>query len=123
VSVSTGVQEFIAQYVDSIETLEILLLLHRSPDTYWIPKAIESHQGMKPGSAEPRLQRLVADRLVIKGQSGGYRYMVRDPALGRDVDALSAEYGERRVAVVDAIYSEKHSALRAFSDAFKIKGE
>lgn len=122
-SVPQPLQEFIRDYVDSIETLEILLLLNRAPDTFWTTTAIDSHFGMKQGTADKRLQAMLRNGLVTRGTSGGYRFMPRDEAQRALVAALATAYGDRRASVVNTVFSENLARLRAFSDAFKVKSE
>ncbi|HET7711542.1 MAG TPA: hypothetical protein VFL80_06395 [Thermoanaerobaculia bacterium] len=122
-SVPQPLQDFIGCHIDSIETAEILLLLYRSPDTFWTPTAIESHFGMKPGLAERRLKALTDARLLIKGMSGAYRYQPADEREHGTVQQLAAVYAERRVDVVNTIASENLSRLHAFAEAFRVKKE
>lgn len=117
------VLDFIRDHVDSIETLEIILLLHRAPDTFWRPEAIESHLGLKPGTAEKCLQKLDVSGIALQGMTRGYRYRATDAAVDRSVKALAAAYAEHRISVVNAVYSENLRRLRAFADAFKVKGD
>lgn len=114
---------FIRRYVGSMETLEILLLLQRAPDTFWTASAIDSHFGMKQGTAQERLQGLLQSHLVTRGTSGGYRYAPRDEELREGVSALAIAYAERRAVVANIVYSENLERLRAFSEAFKVKSE
>jgi hypothetical protein len=123
VSLQQPIEEFIRRYIDSIEALEILMLLQRAPDTFWTPVAIESHLGMKQGIAEQRLQRLLQNGFVTKGMSGGYRYAPADDDLRAGISALAAAYADGRSAVLNVVFSESHPRLRAFSDAFKVKSE
>ena len=114
------VEELIAGCIDSIETLEILLLLQRSPDTFWRPAAVGSHLGMGEGTAEKRLAGLLGRELVTKGTSGGYRYTPKDDEVREHVSALAAAYAEQRAAVVNAVFGENLTRIRAFADAFKV---
>jgi len=120
-SVPQPLQDFIRDHVDTIETLEILLLLQRGPDTYWTGSAIDSHIGMKEGTADKRLQGLVRSGLVARGTSGGYRFMPQKEEQRELVSMLATAYGERRASVVNTVFSENLARLRAFSDAFKVK--
>lgn len=122
-SQARSLNEFIGRYIDSIETLEILLLLQRSPDTFWRPEAIDSHLGLKPGISDNRLSGLLQNGLVTAGTSGGYRYQVQDEDLKSWVSKLTSEYANRRIHVVNTVYSENLARLRAFAEAFKMKGE
>lgn len=116
-------QEFISRYIDSIETLEILLLLERSPETYWMASAIESHLGIKTGTAEKRLQGLLQNGFIVKGASRGYRFSPENETQNAAVAELATAYTARRVSVVNMVFSENLARLRAFSDAFKVKSE
>ncbi len=122
-SLQESVMELIRRYVDSMETLEIILLLHRAPDTFWTASAIDSHFGMKQGTAEKCLQGLLQNQLVTKGTSGGYRFAPNDEALREGVSALAVAYADRRALVASIVYNENLERLRAFSDAFKVKSE
>jgi hypothetical protein len=117
------IEEVIGRYIDSIETLDVLLLLQRSPDTFWRPEAIDSHLGLKSGMAAKKLESLMRDELVVCGNAGGYRYHVNDENLRNNIADLATAYADRRIAVVNAIYSENPARLRAFADAFKVKSE
>jgi hypothetical protein len=95
VSLQQSVIDLIRRYIDSMETLEIILLLQRAPDTFWTASAIDSHFGMRQGTAEDRLQGLLENHLVTKGKSGGYRYAPEDEELRAGVSALAIAYAER----------------------------
>ncbi len=122
-SLPQPLEQFIARYVDSVETLETLLLLKRSSETFWMTSAIESHLGIKAGSAEKRLQSLLQNGFVVRGMSGAYRYCPKRA----DDDALVAElataYAEQRTAVLNFLFSDSLARLRAFANAFKVKSE
>ena len=62
-------------------------------------------------------------RGIVKGASRGYRYNPGNEALDAAVGELAAAYADRRVSVVNAVFSENLARLRAFSDAFKVKSE
>lgn len=115
--------DFVRRHVDSIETLEILLLLHRAPDTSWTPPALDDHFGMKSGVADKRLQGLLKHGLVIRDPSGGYRLRPKTEDLRAGLEDLATAYAERRSTVVNTVFSENLARLRAFSNAFKVKSE
>ena len=118
-----SLEEFIGRYVDSIETLEILLLLKRSPETYWMTTAIESHLGIRSGTAEKHLRELLDNRFIVRGMTGAFRYSPSNEGHDEAVTALAAAYADQRVAVVNAVFSESLSRLRAFANAFKVTSE
>lgn len=116
-------EQFVRQCVDSLETLEILLLLQREPAAHWTPVAIDSHFGMKSGLADKRLKTLLKHGLVIKNESGGFRFAPKNEELRAGAALLAVAYADRRSNVVNTIFSENLDRLRAFSDAFKVKSE
>jgi len=123
VSLPQPLEQFIARYVDSVETLETLLLLKRSSETFWMTSAIESHLGLKQGNAEKRLQLLLQNEFVVRGMSGGYRYCPKRAEDDVQVSELAVAYAERRAAVLNFLFSDNLARLRAFANAFKVKSE
>jgi hypothetical protein len=118
------VQRLIATCIDSVETMEILILLRRSPDSFWSGEAVAAQLGIKPEVAERKLGALTNAGLLARGfQSGAFRFAPSDDALRQTVDQLAETYANRRINVLNAIYSENLNRLRAFSDAFKLKKE
>jgi hypothetical protein len=117
------VAAFIAEYIDSAEQLETLLLLHSRPDQEWDADAVARAIYTVPQSASRRLETLT--ELGLAHATGAaartYRYAPRDPELDRRVQALASVYRERRVAVINQIYSGPQGAVQSFADAFKLR--
>jgi hypothetical protein len=117
------VKAFIAEYVDSAEQLETLLLLHSRPDEAWDAESVARAIYTVPQSAARRLESLT--ELGLASSDGGaaprFRYAPREPELDGRVKALAAIYRERRVAVINQIYSAPPGAVRSFADAFKLR--
>ena len=87
--------------IDSLEALELLLLLRRSPDTYWTAEAASQQLGINREVASRKLLLLMEAGLVVRGRdTGAYRFCP-----GSD---------EARTL---------QDRLRAFSDAFRLKNE
>jgi hypothetical protein len=125
-AVPADVRAFLAQHVDSVEQLEILLLLHQHPDMDWTPEETAARLYGNPESAARRLARLRDTRLLTgtAPPAASYRY---DPVSAEMRDAvarLAETYRERRVAVITLIASRPMDNVRAFSEAFRIgRGE
>lgn len=123
-NLSEPIRELIRTHVDSVETLELLMLLQRSPDSYWTAAAAEQLLGMRPGTAEKRLDALVAAGLSMRGsQTISYRYSPDDDEKREAVAALAAAYASQRVSVLNLVYSTNLERLKAFSGAFRLKGQ
>ena len=117
------VARFLSQHIDSVEQLEVLLLLHRAAESSWTAEMVAAALYTQPISAGRRLASLCEHGLLeqVGDDPPAYRY-VADPVERRElISTLADTYRERRVAVVTAIASNPMENVRAFSDAFRIR--
>jgi predicted transcriptional regulator len=115
------VRNFLLQCIDSVEQLEVLLLLHRTPEQAWSPETVAQALYSNPGSIQRRLAGLHANGLLASTASSAYRYQPKTSALDATVRLLADTYRERRVAVITVIASKPMENVRAFSDAFRLR--
>jgi hypothetical protein len=120
---SDQLRQFIAAHINSIEQLEVLLLLRRiAPKEVgiaFVTRELSSH----PYSVEGRLLDLLSRRLLTAREVDGemlYRYDP-DPNLVPVLDELALAYTQRRTSVVTLIFSKPIDKIRTFADAFVIK--
>ncbi len=118
-----GVRWFILHHINSVEQLEILLLLHGHPGRAWSADAVARELRIAPASAGERLEDMVRDRLFVRqGVSPKeYRYGPENMKLDDAVRGLAAEYVKRRVTVINSIYSKPIDKIRTFADAFRLR--
>jgi DNA-binding transcriptional ArsR family regulator len=113
------VRRLIVACIGSAADLEILLLLHRSPERSWGPRDVDSELRLGEASARAGLQSLTEAGLV-KLEDEKYRF-----APGRDqrraVDELAEAYARRRVRVIEFLYSKPSDRITLFSDAFRLR--
>jgi hypothetical protein len=120
------VRRFIVDHVDSVEQLEILLLLHQHPGRTWDAEAVARELRISALSAGDRLEdmRRVGLLVRVEGRPGGFRYAPETPGLEDAVSGLATAYAERRVTVINLIFSKPVDKIRTFADAFRLrKGE
>lgn len=115
------VRRFLLQCIDSVEQLEVLLLLHRLPGSARSVEAVAQELYSNPGSIARRMAGLHASGLLATDDSSSYRYQPKTPALDSTVKLLAETYRQRRVAVITVIASKPMENVRAFSDAFRIR--
>lgn len=118
-----SVARFIAVHVRSLEQLEILLLLASKPEQAWSVDAVydvirSSHSSAAERLDELRLQGLLS---VSDEKKSSYRYQPQTPESAAAIETLARLYKERRVKIVEMIYSQPTDPLQHFADAFKFK--
>ncbi len=120
-----GLISFIKAHIDSVEQLEVLLLMRNDPTKEWSAGDVSRELRSSTASAQHRLDKLCALRLIVKVDpaSLSYRYEPSSPELGDRVTALSEAYLVRRVTVIDLIFSNPVEKIKTLADAFKLRGD
>ncbi len=97
---------FITRFIDSVETLEALLLLRRSPDTFWAPAAVARQLGIEPETAANRLASLHSRGLLGRAAAtSAFRFAPIETTDNALIDRLESLYRDRRASVVAVIRS------------------
>ena len=118
------VERFITDHIDSVELIDVLLLLKRTPSRAWTPEEVSERLYTTPASAANRLQALRASAIVTADETQAktaYRYQPSLPGLIRAVEGLEEAYGARRTTVINLIFSKPSDKIRTFADAFRIR--
>lgn len=125
--IDAAVKSFIHDKIESVEHLEILLLLHAQAERTWSAEEVVASLRNELESARIRLADLAQKRLLavdLQGQTGTasprYRYAPVGP-LAAAVDKLAATYSMRRVTVIQLIFSKPLDRIQVFADAFKLR--
>jgi hypothetical protein len=113
------IKDFLGKYIDSIEQFEILLLLFRQTNKDWAVDAVVSELGAARPVVEKSLDDLVQYGLVTQ-QHGLYRIMLNNNQQMRLLERLSQFYTDRRVTILNLIFSRHLDRIRAFADSFKM---
>jgi hypothetical protein len=116
------VRRFITDHIDSVEQLEILLLLHQHPERSWTAESVARELRISALSADDRLKDMARSGLLAKvqGSEVEYRY-APSHQLGEVVAGLATAYAERRVTVINLIFSKPIDKIRTFADAFRLR--
>lgn len=113
--------QFIARYIQSVEQLEILILLRLDRERAWTPAELATQMRTSEGSAFARLVKLTEDGLVTKDEQGRYRFARLEPDLDAQVAAVATAYVTRRHMIIDAIFASPQDKLSVFADAFRLR--
>ncbi len=117
------VQRFITAHIDSLEKLEVLLLLRTRRERAWSAEAVSRELRITESSASKRLRDLDAGGLVVSDGASppSFRYDASRSEVEQDVAQLAEAYTERRVSVISFIFSRPLENVRGFADAFRLK--
>jgi hypothetical protein len=120
VTLSARVRRFLERDIDSLETLELLLLLRKNPECYWSSDEIVAELRSTPFSIRQRIQTLRRLGLIAERTGGGWCYAA-DGAMERLIAETADAYRDLRLRVIEAVYHSSTEPFREFSDAFRIK--
>ncbi|HEY2092235.1 MAG TPA: hypothetical protein VGJ81_10115 [Thermoanaerobaculia bacterium] len=88
------VRRLLGECVHSPAAVDVLLLLRRSPETFWSADAIANQVGSKPELVTQTLRELATRGFVVRARdSDAYRYRPADDTKRAAVDDLSRAAG------------------------------
>lgn len=113
------VRQFVAEHIDSVGLLEVLLLLRAAPEKPW--SAAEVGRALVTGdaAAATHLERLRGHRLAVD-VDGAYRY-APPPDQQATVDTLAECFARRRHTVIGLIYGGPERSATLLADAFRVR--
>jgi hypothetical protein len=114
------VRQLIAQHIESVEQLEVLLHLRANADRTWTADEVAQNLHIQPDSAERRLDDLRA-RGFFAVEENRYRYSPAQPAMDALVGGLAQVYSTHRVSVISLIFSKPTDTIQTFADAFRFR--
>jgi hypothetical protein len=114
------VRQLIAQHIESVEQLEVLLHLRANSDRGWTADEIAQTLHIQPDSAGRRLDDLCG-RGFCAVEGDRYRYSPAVPAVDAVVGGLAQVYATHRVSVISLIFSKPTDTIQTFADAFRIR--
>jgi hypothetical protein len=63
--ISPGVRRFVAEHIDSVTQLELLLILHRDPARAWSAEGVGREMRLPPAWAGAQLERFTLQGLLV----------------------------------------------------------
>jgi hypothetical protein len=122
---SSELERFIAEEIQNLEQVEILLLLSSHPQRAWSAQNVYDVVKSNLDSVGARLEELTARGFLKKetAPETGYTFSPEQNGIGKVVNELREAYKERPVKVVQAIYSKPPDAVQEFARAFRVRKE
>lgn len=122
-----AVRQLIAEHIESVAQLEVLLLLREHPERVWSSQDVAAELRTAPELAEASLGRLSRAGLVaVEIEAEGrpcFRYLPSTPAAAQAVDQLAAAYATHKTSVIAFIFSAPTDSVQGFADAFRLRGD
>ena len=121
--ISREVDQFIRDHINSVEQLEVLLLLAENPQQQWSAAEVAQKLYRQPESIGTHLQSLQSAGLVVtcSGAPGRYCYNTTLGAIDLTIKALERAYHERKDTVIRLIFSRPPDPARSFAAAFRFR--
>jgi len=118
---------FLYACVDSIEELQVLILLyerpHERPNEHWTIETLSSELRSSVPSISKRLRDLSRKR-VLQARAIAekeIRYLPFSPEVARIVEQVAQYYKTYPYRVIEAIFSKPTNTLHTLADAFRFK--
>lgn len=114
---------FIKETFESVEQLEILLLLISNPEREWSAAEVGDRVRTSVEAASAKLNALHVAQLVALRQGGValYRYQPSSSALAQEVaDCLAQAYRDGKDTLIHLIYTRPFENIRYFADVLRI---
>lgn len=117
------VKRFLAEYIESLFQLEVLLLVEAHPQRAWTAEHVDRETRIGLESLKGLLAMFEKRGLLSVSNDGelSYRYQPVTKELDHAIKLLAVTYKERRVKVTSFIYSSPLDEIRGFAEAFRIR--
>jgi hypothetical protein len=121
----SDIRDFIDSHIDSVEQVEALVLMRADPKREWTAEEMAKSLYTSPESASARLGHLHRKGLLseVRSDAVRYRYEQRTPRLRKAVEDFVEIYAQRKVAVINQIFSGAPDDVQSFADAFRFRRE
>lgn len=116
--------EFLHNCIDSVECLQVLLLLAEPSDTPWTIESLSVELRSSKASVQKRVQDLLRNQVLLPeslAADGVLHFLPFTPRVEHLVREMAELYRQRPHRVIAQIFARPHASLQSFADAFKLK--
>lgn len=117
---SPSARDFVTRHIVSLEELEVLLLLQDEKERDWSAAEINGRLRSQQSSIEKWLEALVSLRLAARANDR-FRFAPASEELAQGAAAVAEAYRERRLKVIELIFSKPDESLLTFIRAFDLR--
>ncbi len=127
---SPALQQFLWEQIEGYGQLEVLLLLQRDPTKAWTTESASAVLKLPSTEVEEALASLLKRGMIerMAGDPPQSRYAAVEPHLRIMIPELAQAWQDNRLEVLatmnaQAMMRMRNSALRTFSEAFRLRGQ
>lgn len=113
------VRDFVFEYIDSVEQLEILLLLESDSNKSWSLAELNGLLRSNLNSVEKRISLLLSQGLIIKNEDSQFSFFLDDVDLRQTIHSLADIYKVHRYRILEMIFSPMKKS-RDLAEAFRL---
>lgn len=117
-----NVKRFIFEFIDSVELLDILLLLNSDRQKIWNSNGVSGDLRANTHSVDLRLQQLKKWGFIEEPAPGEYRYNSGNPERNLVIDELASLNATKRHRILRLIFSPLKQ-IRALADGFRVSSK
>jgi hypothetical protein len=123
VELPTAVLDFVRDYIDNLEQLDVLTVIMKSPERWWDGSEVAAFLGLNPAVARTALERLASRNLlaITITTDVHYQFQPGTPSLRDAADLFAEAWRDHRGEVLRLVTDRHRRAMRDFSDAFRIR--
>jgi hypothetical protein len=105
-------RQFIRANVNSIEQLEVLILLSDNPSRVWSASEVFRHVQSSEKSVLDCLEGFRVTGLASRTPDGLFCFSSHDAELAKTASVLARVYRERRISVIVCIYENQRDSIK-----------
>lgn len=111
------------QYVDSLDSLEVVVLLFRDPGRAWSPEQVAQTLRISVRTARREIERMRTRGIArpVQGEDGRLQFDTSDADKAAAVARIAATYGTRRIELINYVASQTLKRIQSISDAFRLR--
>src|SRR5690606_34378278 len=110
--ITQELRTFVREHFDSVEQLELLLILRADPARSWSREEMAERLRSHVDSVEFRLLKLERSGLATRDPEGRFLFRASSPDKERIVSALALAYVDRRYTLINLIYDGSRDMVR-----------
>jgi hypothetical protein len=122
-SIPADIRQFVLRYIDSISEMEALVMLAKSPDTWWTVEEVATRLYVSSEDAGAVMGRLAGHGIAKLGADGRHRYARLHEDDAATVERLTQMYATQLIPITNLIHSKRGSRIQEFADAFRLRSK